>query len=176
VTHRFIADFLYDLPALSGSNSAVRHVIGGWQASGIFSASRGEPLRISWASSISASRPDNIGGDTFTSDRGEETLQYLNKAAFARVRVGSASGATLRPGNLGNGAVRLPGAWNLDFLLGKNFSLTGRFRMQIRADMFNAFSHPNFSSVSTNLTSGSFGRFTNTQGARIVQLNARLSF
>jgi hypothetical protein len=44
-------------------------------------------------------------------------------------------------------------------------------------DAFNAFNHTSFSSyASTDITNSSFGRFTNTRGARVAQLNARLSF
>ena len=95
---------------------------------------------------------------------------------LARVPVGSASNEPLRPGNLGNGALRLPGQWNLDFSLGKNVSLTERFKLQIRADFFNVLNHTNFNAISADVTSGTFGQFTSTAGARIIQLNARLSW
>ncbi|MGH9674463.1 MAG: hypothetical protein ACRD44_14885 [Bryobacteraceae bacterium] len=105
-----------------------------------------------------------------------QTLQFLNRAAFARVPIVSASGAPIRAGNLGNGAVRLPGRWNLDFSLGKYFPLTEQVRFQLRADMFNLLNHTNFAALTTNINSGSFGRFTRTTGARIIQLNARISW
>ena len=37
-----------------------------------------------------------------------------------------------------------PGFWNLDLGLTKNFNLTERMRMQLRAEAFNALNHPNF--------------------------------
>lgn len=175
-THNFTGDFLYDLPALADANRIVKGLAGGWQVTGIFSASTGQPLRITQSSSISGSRPDYIGGDPFTPDRGKGDLQYLNKAAFARVPIISASGAPARPGNLGDGAIRLPGRWNLDFSLGKNFAITERVKFQFRGDMFNVLNHTDFSAVSTGITAGSFGRFTNKTNARVIQLNARFSF
>ncbi len=42
--------------------------------------------------------------------------------------------------------------------------------------MLNAFNHTNLSGLQTNITSGNFGRFTSTRGARVIQLNLRLSF
>jgi hypothetical protein len=176
VTHNFVGDFLYDLPALANANSIVRGIAGGWQVSGIFTAQTGQPLRIGQSSSISGSRPDYIGGDPFTSDRGVSNLQYLNTAAFARVPIVSASGAPTRPGTLGDGRIRLPGRWNLDFSLGKNFKLGERWGLQFRGDMFNVLNHTDFNSVSTGITASSFGRFTNKTNARVIQLNARLSF
>ncbi|HMF77430.1 MAG TPA: hypothetical protein VK604_17360 [Bryobacteraceae bacterium] len=103
-------------------------------------------------------------------------MQYLNPAAFTRVPIVAASGATIRPGNVGNGAVRGPGRWDLNFSLGKNFSLNEKIRLQFRADMFNSFNHTNLSGITTTVTSGTFGRATSTLGARVIQLNARLSF
>ncbi len=156
-------------------NSLLRRVAGGWQMSGVFSAATGEPLLITESSSAFASRPDYIGGEP-TLGNARDTLQYLNKAAFARVPIGGASNSTLRPGNIGNGAVRGLGRWNMDFSLGKNLALTERFKIQIRGDMFNVFNHTNFAGVTTEIASGNFGRFTSTAGARIIQLNARLSW
>jgi hypothetical protein len=176
VTHNLVGEFIYQAPGLSFiRNPIARALIAGWQMSGIFTARTGTPLLITQGCSITHCRPDYIGGSPTHSDA-RQTLRYLNRAAFAPVPIIAASGATARPGNVGNGAVRLPGIWNFDFSAGKNFSLTESLRLQIRGDMFNALNHTNFSSVTTDINSANFGRFTNTMGARAIQLNARLSF
>ncbi|MBI2690206.1 MAG: TonB-dependent receptor [Acidobacteria bacterium] len=176
VKHNFVGEFLYQTPALAQMrNPIARSTIGGWQISGIFTARTGSPLLITQGCAITHCRPDYIGGNAIAPNY-RTTLQYLNAATFARVPIVSASGATLRAGNLGNGALRLPGMWNLDFSLGKNFKITELVRFQIRGDMFNVFNHTNFSGITTDINSGNFGRFTNTLGARAIQLNARISF
>jgi hypothetical protein len=175
VTHYFAYDLVYDLPSLAGRHALMRQSLGGWQVSTIFIALTGQPLLITQTSSLQVTRPDYIGGNAILSDS-RKTLQYLNKTAFALVPVSPASGATIRPGNAGNGAVRGPGLWNLDLSLGKNFPLTERMKLQFRADSFDFFNHTNFTGLSTSLNSPTFGRFTSTRGARVVQLNARLSF
>jgi hypothetical protein len=43
-------------------------------------------------------------------------------------------------------------------------------------DAFNFFNHTNLSSFSTDINNARFGTFTNTRGARVIQLNARFSF
>ena len=73
-----------------------------------------------------------------------DTLQYLNRAAFALVPISPVSGATIRPGNVGNGAVRGPGLQNLDFSLAKNVAITERLKLQLRADSFDFLNHTNF--------------------------------
>ena len=177
IRHRFNTDFLYELPLLklTGSNgSGARLALGGWQLSGIVTAETGAPINVTQSTSYQSTRPDYIGGEAYFADA-NQTLQYLNRAAFARIPVGMAN-APLRFGSVGRNALRAPGFWNLDLALAKNLQFTERWRLQIRGDMFNSLNHTNFSSVSTAIEAGNFGRFTATRGARVVQFNARLTF
>ncbi len=175
--HRFVTDFLYEIPALrwSGSTSrAAKLALGGWQFSGILQANTGGAFNLTQPSSVPGSRPDYVGGTAINSNY-RETLQYLNPAAFARVPLIAASGATARPGTIGRMALRAPGAVGIDLGLAKNLDFTERVRFQFRVDMFNATNHTNLGGVSSNITAGNFGRLTSA-GARVVQLNGRLSF
>ena len=176
VTNYFSADWVYQLPSLASfGNALLRQAFGGWQFSGIVTAASGQPLIITETTGENISRPD-ISGQPTTSDY-IQTLQYLNKSSFVLVPISSASGLPVRPGNLGRGAVRGPGFWNTDLSLGKNFRIVEKAQLQIRIDAFNAFNHTSLSSLaSTDITNGSFGRFTNTRGARVAQLNARLTW
>jgi hypothetical protein len=176
IAHYLSADAVYDLPQFKNlANSFLRQTVGGWQATGIFRASTGEPLTVSQGSSLQGSRPDYIGGAAVNDDY-RSTLVYLNRAAFAPVPIVPASGATLRPGSAGNGEFRGPGQWRIDFSLGKNFAVTERTQLQIRFDSFNLTNHTNYVGLSSNINSANFGRLTSSRGARIVQLNAHLRF
>jgi hypothetical protein len=84
------------------------------------------------------------------------------------------SAETVRPGNIGNGAIRKPASWNFDFSLGKNFPITEKLRIQFRADMFNALNHTILSGLVAEITNARFGQLTSTNGARLIQLNAHL--
>ena len=175
VRHVFRSNWVYELPFahLTGSNSRLAKLaLGGWQASGIFTAQSGLSLPITQSSAAAGSRPDYIGGDAILN----VGLQYLNPAAFRQVPLNSVSRATVRPGNLGHRTVFGPGWWNVDLALSKRLRFTERVNLQVRADMFNGFNHTNFDNVVTGITSAAFGQFTTTKGARIVQLNARLQF
>ncbi len=177
VRQRFATDFLYELPfAQLGNSSALQRLaLGGWQLSGIYAAQTGTPFSIANPSSIPGQRLDYVGGDVYL-DSAETDLVYLNRAAFREVPQIVASGAPERPGNLGRNAIRLPGYWNLDLGLAKNFNFSERYRFQVRADMLNAFNHTNFSAVDSNIRSANFGKFTGTRGARVIQFNGRLTF
>jgi hypothetical protein len=143
--------------------------------SGILLAQSGESFSVSQTSAVNA-RPDvidpaNVYGTNWWTD-----LQYLNKAAFAKVPVNSVSKATVRPGNVGHRSLFLPGYWNPDLSLSKRFRFTERVNLQFRADMFNAFNMTFFSGLSTGIDSSTFGKFTGSRGARVVQFNFRLQF
>jgi len=176
LTHVFSVDYVYRLPFGSSARSSMLvRALGGWELSGIFTASSGPVLNLVQTSAIPGARPDYIGGEPIRGDS-RDTLQYLNPSAFRLVPVAAASGAPIRPGTLGRNALRGPSAWRWDAAIGKNFTLTERAVLQIRADMFNALNHTIFTGVNTSLNSATFGRLTSTAGPRTMQLNARLTF
>lgn len=174
-THTVAADWVYDLPQLAASPGVVRHTLGGWQISGILSARSGDATNLSQSTAREGSRPDYVGGEVYF-DNYRDTLQFLNRAAFAPVPISQGSGAAIRPGNVGVGAVRGPGAWNLDLAVAKEFSIRETRKLRFRADAFNAFNHTNLSGLQTNVNASNFGRLTGTRGARTMQLNLRLTW
>jgi hypothetical protein len=70
--------------------------------------------------------------------------------------------------------LRGPTINNLDFALFKNFDLMRGARLQFRFESFNAFNHPNFTGVATNMTDPAFGRLTSARDGRINQLGLKL--
>jgi hypothetical protein len=101
-------------------------------------------------------------------------VQYLNRAAFTLVPVDPNSRIAIRPGNLGNGAVRGPGSMSGDISLSKNFRLKERINLQVRTDMFNATNHVNLSDPSTGLNGATVGEISGAGGMRVIQFNGRL--
>jgi outer membrane receptor protein involved in Fe transport len=174
ITHYFSGSWLYQLPGFKGQNPIIHHGLGGWQLAGIFSAQTGLPVIITQSSTTSAQRADYVGGNAVLPDY-QSTLRYLNPAAFKLIPIGKA-GAAIRDGNVGPGEVRAPGLWNLNFSIARNFTLHENLKLQIRTDMFNAFNHTNLSGLQTSVNNARFGQLTNTLGARIMQVNARISF
>jgi hypothetical protein len=163
------------LPGFKGQNPIIRHGLGGWQVTGILSAQTGLPIIITQSSNTPAQRADYVGGAAVLSNY-QSTLQYLNVAAFPKIPVASASGSPIRNGNSGPGEVRAPGLWNLNFSIATNFTLHENVKLQIRTDMFNAFNHTNLTGLQTSVNNARFGQLTDTLGARVMQVNARISF
>jgi len=181
ITHRFSTDFLYILPFAKwwGADTLGKRLLNdGWQFSGILKAETGAPFSLFNPNNSlpnNSQRLDYLGGPVYL-DNPSDPLQYLNPAAFAVVPINSVSKAPIRPGTLGRNALRLPGFWEVDLSLAKNFAVTERFHVQLRADLFNALNHTNFNAIQVSRTAATFGRFTGTRGARTGQLNLRLTF
>jgi len=164
-THRVVADLIYELPRFANAAAPVQAVLGGWQASTIYTGSTGSPITISQGCSNSwACRGDYIGGNilaskgtTFGSPRvgGHQDVQWINPASFQKIT--EVNGVAIRPGNAANGLVRGPGQWNVDFSLSKKFAITEAASLQIRADAFNFLNHVNLSSLQGNVESSDFG-------------------
>jgi hypothetical protein len=162
--------------------------LGGWQVTGIFSTRSGERVTITEpCASGWYCRPDYTGAQTILNNWKENsttrciagarcTVQFLNPAAFAVVPVDSKTRIAIRPGNLGNGALRNPATWSMDFSLAKNFKLREQMNLQFRTDMFNSLNHVNYNGPNANLSSATFGEISGAGGMRVIQLNAKLSW
>jgi hypothetical protein len=176
VAHRVVASFVWNLPfgkgeRIAGDASGLKQaVIGGWQMNGIYLWQGGFPISVFAADvggvldSFGTNRAD-IVGDIHSG--GGTVEQWFNKAAFAQPALGSF-------GNSGRSILRGPGINNLDFGFFKNFSLPKDATLQLRVEAFNAFNHPQFSTVSQNITAANFGVVTAARPGRIVQLGAKL--
>ncbi len=186
VTHRFVADWIYQLPYLTNWRAPLKAVLGGWEVAGILSAETGTPVPITQdCSNDWVCRADYLGGDIVL-DNWQKRLvptnrigvhsdvQYLNPAAFAEIP--EINGVAIRPGNAGTSLVRTPGFWTVDLSLSKNFRFREKLRLQIRADMFNALNHVNLTSLNTRVDRADFGRLDGARGMRSMQVGARLTF
>jgi hypothetical protein len=173
--HNFNGNVIYQLPWFREGRGVLSHVLGGWQIASILSVRGGVPLRLTQPSGISQSRPDYVGGNTVLPDW-QETLLYINRAAFGLVPTSPTTTATLRPGTAKMSLLQGPGRWTTDISLGKSFQLTESINLQIRADAFNAFNRVNYGNPVTAINSPDFGRLTSAAGWRSGQMNARLTF
>ena len=177
-THVFNTGYSYMLPG-QNMQGFVRHILGGWQTSGIITLETGRPFNITLPfdnANIGArgsfQRPDLVG-DPFpsgwTKTYGPGGL-YFDPTAFA-----------VPPpytfGNLGRNALRGPGYKNFDLTAFKNFFFAERIRLQFRAEFFNAFNMVNFSNPGGSFGTPNFGRSTGTQNnQRSIQFGLKLYY
>jgi hypothetical protein len=148
---------------------------GGWQANWVLTRASGTPMTLTGGGS-SLNAPGNtetvnqVGPSTLVKGIGPATGQaacaattlschYFDPSAFTGVPTG-----TVAFGNTGRDIIRGPGFFNLDASLFRDFRLTERFKLQIRAECFSLTNTPHFANPGTTWTSGStsFGVITST--------------
>jgi len=144
--------------------------------SGVLLARTGIPVQLGQTGTgLNVSRPDYIGGQVKFDDY-KTTLRYLNPAAFALVPISPVSRIAVRPGNVGNNAIREPGSVNLNTSLSKEFSFTEKLRFRTGVDAFNFFNHTQFLNPIGTQNAVTFGRVTATADPRIMQIAGRLQW
>ncbi|HLN98097.1 MAG TPA: carboxypeptidase regulatory-like domain-containing protein [Pyrinomonadaceae bacterium] len=196
VTHRIVTGFTYEAPFFKGNRW-----LGGWVASGILQLQSGVPFSVyhsgqdpnadGYLTDRAVFLGDSLSAAILTSSPADG---YFNSALFegmnTRVaRMGAA--AACGPGNgvvisntrwwcngtLGRNTLVGPGYANFDFGLHKKFKVTEGSSLQLQANAFNLFNHPNFGLPVGNLNSPQVGRSTATVGTpRVVQLAIRFDF
>ncbi|MGC1461244.1 MAG: carboxypeptidase-like regulatory domain-containing protein [Terracidiphilus sp.] len=132
-------------------------ILNGWAVDGMFNVATGQPYTVSYlfegdydGTGEYYGRPDIIGNPS----TGASGTNLLNLGAFAApcsidtntsdATYGSCIGGW-HPGSEGRNAFNSPNYVNFDFSLNKTSHLTEKVSMELRADFFNIFNHPNFS-------------------------------
>ncbi|HXU17966.1 MAG TPA: carboxypeptidase regulatory-like domain-containing protein [Terriglobales bacterium] len=196
--HHFVASYVWNLPKLSGSNGLVRNIAGGWQWTGIYSITTGDPLTILAGTDQSKTgnnidRADYIGpanqfGKSPSAQRGgcsgvTHCFGWLDPTMFAKPAVGTY-------GSAGKGTWRGPTLWDVDTGLIKNFypiPSHERLSFQFRGEFFNLLNHPQWSDPNVNFSNAAFGSTRSTIGtatgnvattadSRIIQLALKMLF
>lgn len=204
-THVLVVNGLWELPfgkgrrVWGGAPGFVNQIIGGWSINGILFAMTGQPFQVQsgvlTAHNGKVSRAEIIG--TKPEAKLQDVAGVLGPVLFTAADLAQfgfpAPGSN---GTQGRNTFRGPGYTNLDLGVFKNFGLTERFRLQFRAEFFNALNHANFESPrdssdgSTLITSTAFGRtccsaaatpssanvIATGESARVVQLALKLTF
>ena len=174
--HRFVGSAVYEIPFLKdSSNPVVKYAVAGWQLNGIFIAQSGLPFTVLVPGDpanigLSGSqRPNQVGSQSTNCGSGHIT-NCINASAYTVP-------AAYTFGSLGRNTLRGPGLVDVDLSLFKNFSVTERAKLQIRAETFNILNHPSFSNPGATLTTASFGSITTTSNNnRQIQLAAKVVF
>jgi hypothetical protein len=193
------ATWLYELPvgrgkAFGGSMSrALDALIGGWSISGLTSWRTGlafQTVANAYPISFANNVPAVFNGDTaalkvdthfeINAASGFPSIQLFQNQAAA---LGTFSGPLgLEAGSRNN--LRGPHYSNFDIGLIKHIPVTEGVHLELRADAFNAFNHPNLAlpgaSATADITSPStFGVISSTTGEqtyRVLQVAFRVDF
>jgi hypothetical protein len=184
-THRFTTSWVVDLPG-GTMTSPLRHVIGGWQWSGVMEYESGRPFNVVSGSDRSGrglgSNNDRakLTGQPIEPPSGADRTVWFNPAAFAPADVGTF-------GDVPKGFLRGPSfhSWNMGLF--KNFRYGTDMNVQVRIEAFNVFNQVNFDIPGTTpgdnriaVNSANFGRITRTVPVtgdpRLIQFGLKFVF
>jgi len=184
--HRVVISGNWQIPLFAHTRGFAAIFLKGWQANGIFMREVGFPLGAP-SGFYSMGIDPRLSNPTET--RAFNTCVVLTSATGAPTRSNCASPtelpafwqqATNTWRTLGSNlpTIRPPKVPNADLSLFKAFTLHENWKLQFRAEAFNATNSPQFNTPSTSLTSTSAGSVSLTQinDSRNVQLSLRILF
>lgn len=151
--HRFVVTANYNIPSFAKGHPRLGE---GWHLNTVVTLRSGNPFHLTLFDDYNNTgeffpRPDIIG-DPYAGTHAPD--RFINLSAFkvpcTLDPAGDGSAASCLPGtwhfgSLGRNALRGPGYKNVDFSIFKDTPITDSVKIQLRAEIFNIFNHPNFS-------------------------------
>jgi hypothetical protein len=191
----------------ANANDLTNKIVGGWQLSGISDFQSGQPFSVTVNASPTTTDPGAVAGRanlvgkpyqsgsvtangiacTPASGASAAThthTQWFNPCAF-QVPIGTdVNGVTVKGAYYGTSQydmLRGPGFQDWDMSLQKNTTWHERYNVQLRADSFNIFNHPNFATPNANVSNSNGGTITGTSGtpsyeARTIEFAIKFNF
>jgi hypothetical protein len=195
--HRFVANYLWNLPSFRNGQGFAGKIVSGWGASGVVVVQSGPALTFIDQNAGSIFGINGLGvtgatlcpGSTVANIMTPGSVQsrldnFFNASAFCPFQPNTDTGF----GTLGRGVVYGPGQHNMDMSIFKDTHVGGLSEtgtIQFRTEFFNTFNTPQFASqtttqFSTSITQvgvPSFGHITaTTVSPRIIQFGLKYTF
>jgi outer membrane receptor protein involved in Fe transport len=179
----------YEIPVGTGRSLPLHgfldQVIGGWRVTTIIQVRSGVPF-MPVAQNGTGGDVSNSGGEScycgyalFPNVVGSSSVsnpnisEWFNPNAFAVPAANTFGDAT-------RNLLRGPAWRNVDVSLGKTFSIQESKKLEIRADMYNAFNHPQLAQPNGNIGTSAVATITSTTNSggpeRVVQFGAHFWF
>ncbi|MCM3870557.1 MAG: TonB-dependent receptor, partial [Pyrinomonadaceae bacterium] len=174
--HRLTGNFVYELPFYQHQTGSTGKFFGGWQLNSFFTFQSGAPFTVTLGSDLTGSGNPIRPNLNTNLDLSSMTISEILAAGGANLFRGLSPGQ--RVGNAGRNILRSDGLNLVDFGIIKNTRLSENVRIQLRADMFNAFNSRNFGIPNGAFNSGAnfFNQWATNGGNRRIVLGARLAF
>jgi TonB dependent receptor-like, beta-barrel/Carboxypeptidase regulatory-like domain len=179
-THRFTADYYYELPLGKekkwlNNDSWAQKLFGGFAWSGNITMASGFPFspRI-FGSSVDlgrgvtgSARPDLVPG---------QSLQISNPGINQWFNVNAFTAPAGPFGDAGRNIITGPGTISVNMAFSKTIQVKEMQSLELRLSANNVFNHANFTSIDTTLGSPTFGEVVAAGAMRTAQLTARYRF
>jgi len=165
--HRFVVSSAYELPFGPGkrlfgtATGLTARLLEGMQINGVFQAQSGYPIELTGGESLG--RSALLDSDKQTPNQWFDTTAFRQRQPIELVRTARLSD------------VRSAGRNNVDLSFFKTTQISESVKLQFRAEAFNAFNHPEYSSPNAAFGNANFGRVTSTNTfARQLQFALKL--
>jgi hypothetical protein len=177
VRHNVVFSYVWSLPEPGFGGALAKHVLGGWELTGIASSSTGSPFTprmagdpLGQANATPVDYPDwlrtpgcanpvnprNVNGylklGCFSPPVAPASFATMCQPAAASVAAAIPNTCMNLFGNVGRNQIYGPGVFAVDFSVFKNFKVSERFGAQFRAEAFNILNHANFGAPIDNQT------------------------
>jgi hypothetical protein len=166
--------YVWQLPGFK-MKGVLGALLGGWQTAGIVRFQSGERVDIrelypQWEGAfgvfvkpVMTCDPNNFSGRTLN--------EWFNTSCFSQPPVNQFGT------DASTNAVRADGMENVDLTFSKYFNLhRENTKLQFRAELFNAFNHPQFGDPDGLRGTATFGKVTYAYAPRIIQFGLKLEF
>ncbi|HEY6848920.1 MAG TPA: TonB-dependent receptor [Terracidiphilus sp.] len=174
-------NYAYDFPLgrgkllLGNANPITEKILGGWQLAGFTAFETGQPFSVSYTAPGSqiygaSGRANRVPGvPIYPAHRSH--AEWFNTAAFT-------APPAYTFGTSGYDMLRGPNYQDWDMDLQKNISISERYKVQLRGDVFNVANHPNFSvpssAISNPASDGVISSVVNEN--RTIEFGAKFNF
>jgi hypothetical protein len=179
--HVFTSAYVYELPFFRhSSNLLAREILSHWGTSGLITAQSGFAAPVSLSSPYAglANRPNQIAPLMRNPGSGKKALgqaALYNYNSFAVPGFGTF-------GNSEPGVLRGPKEVTFATAVNKTFPVTERVGLELRAEAFNVFNHPNINSINTTFSNtastnqSNFGYAASAGDMRQMEFSGRITF
>ena len=200
-THYFVFSSVWNVPepSFARGSAATRLLFSNWQVSGIVTVMSGLPVDIfdptgGLLYGLFGARPNWApGANAKTAKTTAPAGYYFNPSASTQAMVqpgepipsvhdptavvDPAAEAGTDIGNVGRNVLRGPSQSNLDFSVGKRFSLAESKGVEFHADVFNILNHSNRDNPVSDISTADFGKVLSfSSSPRIVQFSLKVTF
>jgi hypothetical protein len=179
VRHRFTLSGVFELPVGEGkkylAKSPLRFLLGNWSLGTMAQIQSGAPFTVTTQTDNTYAFPAgkqraNVLREPNLPASERTPARWFDTSAFAQPNA-------FKFGTAGRGILRGDGIINFDLSVLKNIYLAERKGfLQLRAELFNAFNHPDFGLPGRNLGGANFGAVSSARDGRTIQFGLRLVF
>jgi len=157
-----------------GHSALLSHLLSNWQIAPLVRYQSGLPAnpltgKDNSLTGVGNDRPNVISTTTYTGAPHGLLYQYINPNLYAPNALGTF-------GNAGHNSLRGPGYFDVDLAISRQFRLYESLALNVRAEAFNLFNHPNFMGPNATISSANFGQITTAYDPRILQAAVKLTF